>query len=660
MKRNKKLWIWTLTIFLSGSLYLHTADVPFCKQIANYSIEIILDTQQQWIFGEELVTWTNDTAYVTDELWFHLYWNAFQNNKSTFLIESSGNRTADFERDDWGYCRIEKIDLVQGENFEDFDLKPGMEFRSPDDGNPFDRTVLAVKLPQEIQPGQSITVRIVFQSKVPRPIARTGVFKDNYFMAQWFPKIGVFQNGNWNCHQYHASSEYFADYGTYDVQITVPSHFVVGATGEHRAKTVNKDGTITHHFYQHSVHDFAWTTSPRLLEYKEDYEFIQGKTTEITLLLQPEHKKLKDRYMNAIKNAIKYSSIFYGDYPYTTVTCVDPGYNSGSGGMEYPTFFTGGAYFLTRKGIPRPEGVTIHEFGHGYFYGLVGNNEFENPWMDEGFTSFLDTEIYYAAYGEPKFLKSYFGIPTAFRNVKIPIESDGISRHRQTYNMDQLQRYSWEFMERSSYGANSYSKAELMLRTLKRFMGKNLFAAMIKDYSMRWWFKHPEPIDFYDVVSEYAGEDMSWFLDQFVYGSEKLDYAISNISNKRPIQPEGLFDGEYKKNEETKGQDIFESEVLVRRLGEVKIPVEVQIVFKDGEIIVENWDGLYRWKKFKFSRPSPIVKAVIDPEFKLVLDINRTNNSCKVKPNRLAPLKGVSSWLLWLQHFLEFFTLFGG
>ena len=657
---NKKLWVWTLAVILSSGLSIHAADVPFCKQIANYSMEILLDCQQKVLFCFVLFTWTYDTDYATDELWFHLYWNAFEINKSTYFIESSGNRTAGFERDDWGYCRIEKIELVQDEYLEDIDLKPGMEFRSPDDGNPFDRTVFTVKLPQEIQTGQSITVRIFFQSKVPRPISRTGVYKDNYFIAQWFPKVGVFQNGQWNCHQYHASSEYFADYGTYDVSITVPSKFVIGATGEHRAQTDNEDGTTTHYFYQHSVHDFAWTASPRLLEYKEDYEFIPGKSTEITLLLQPEHKKIKDRYMNAVKNAIKYSSIFYGDYPYTTATCVDPGYNSRSGGMEYPTFFTGGTYFLTRKGIPRPEGVTIHEFGHGYFYGLVGSNEFENPWMDEGFTSFLDTEIYYAAYGEPVFSKSYFGIPVTFKDVNIPIESDGISRHRRTYNMDQLQRYSWEFMEGGSYGANSYSKAELMLRTLKRFLGKDLFAAMIKDYSMRWWFKHPQPKDFYDVVSEYAGEDMSWFLDQIVYGSEKLDYAVTDISNKSPTQFKGLLDGEYKDNKGSQEQNIYESEVLVRRLGEVKIPVEVQIVFRDGEQIIENWDGLYRWKKFSFNRPSPVVKAVVDPDFKLVLDINRTNNSRKINPNRLAPLKGVSAWLLWLQHFLEFFTLFGG
>jgi hypothetical protein len=444
------------------------------------------------------------------------------------------------------------------------------------------------------------------------------VYKDNYFIAQWFPKIGVFENGEWNCHQFHSSSEFYADYGTYEVKITLPSSMIVGATGEHREKIDNGDGTTTHNFFQHSVHDFAWTASPHLLEFKEDFEFAPGKTTEVTLLLQPYHKNLKDRYMKAVKNAIKYCSLFYGDYPYTTATCVDPSYNSRSGGMEYPTFFTGGAYFITRKGISRPEGVTIHEFGHGYFYGLVGSNEFENAWMDEGFTSFLDTEVYYTAYGDPLYSKTYFGIPFTFKD-------------------------------------------ELMLRSLKRYLGKDLFADMIKSYSLRWWFKHPKPQDFYDVVSEFAAQDMSWFFDQLVYGSGKLDYAIGSISNKQTRQQRGWFNGEYReirpKKEDAK---TYESEVLVRRLGEVKIPVEVLVVFEDGSEIREYWDGDYRWKIFQYSRPSRIAKAVVDPEFKLVIDVDRTNNSMVRKPNKVAPFKWASRWLIWLQHALEFFTVFGG
>ncbi len=643
--------------------FFTSPDEPLCKQIANYTMDVKLDTEQKLIKATEFLSWTNDTDISTQVLWFHLYWNAFQNNMSTFLTEGArrGRSVPGFKKDDWGFCRVNSIKVIQNPYFDDYDLFPIMEFRHPDDLNVLDQTVFSVKLAQPVEPGQTILLNIEFESKIPRPIARTGVYRNYYFIAQWFPKIGVFEDGEWNCHQYHSSSEYYADYGTYDVKITLPSSFIVGATGEHREKIDNTDGTTSHYFFQHSVHDFAWTASPSFLEYKEDFEFAPGKTTEITLLLQPYHKHLKERYMNAVKNAIKYCSLFYGDYPYTTSTCVDPAYNSRSGGMEYPTFFTGGAYFLTWKGMSRPEGVTIHEFGHGYFYGLVGSNEFENPWMDEGFTSFLDTEVYYAAYGEPLYNRTYFGIPVTFKEVKIPIESDGIASHRRTYNMDDMQRFAWKFMEGGSYGANSYAKAELMLRTLKRFMGEELFAKMIKDYSQRHWFKHPHPKDFYAVVSEYAEQDMSWFLDQFVYGSGKLDYAIGSIRSQKERQSRGWFDGEYRERaENTSNNTLYRSEVIVRRLGEVKIPVDLLIVFEDEREVKETWDGMYRWEKFTYTHTSRIKEAIIDPEFKLVLDLNRTNNSMKRKPNTLAPLKWTSNWLLWLQHALEFFTILGG
>jgi hypothetical protein len=654
---------WALLLLTVGPELL-LSQKTFCKQIANYTMDVKLDPEKKLINGKELLSWTNDSDFSVEELWFHLYWNAFQNNMSTFLLEGRrrrGRTVSAFKKEDWGYCQVESMKIVRNSSFEEYDLIPSLQFRQPDDDNFHDQTVFSVKLPQPLQPGETILLDIVFLAKVPRPISRTGFYKDYYFIAQWFPKIGVFQDGRWNCHQYHSSSEYFADYGTYDVKITIPSAFIIGATGEHLDKIDNGDGTTTHHFYQHSIHDFAWTTSPRFLEFKQEFHFAPGKSTDITLLLQPEHRKLKDRYLNAVKAAIKYCSLFYGDYPYSTATCVDPAYNSRSGGMEYPTFFTGGAYFLTRKGIPSPEGVTIHEFGHGYFYGLVGSNEFENAWMDEGFTSFLDTEVYYAAYGEPLYSEYYFGIPVTFNRIKMPIESEGISSHRQTSDMDNMQRFSWRFMESGSYEANSYGKAALMLRTLKRFMGKELFAKMIKAYSQRWWFKHPRPQDFYDIVSEYMDQDMSWFLDQFIYSSGKLDYAIGKIHSCKRKQPQGWFKGQYQEEKQKIPEEIsYESEVLVRRLGEVKIPVDIEVVFENGKVVREKWDGQYRWKKFKYKSPFRIMAAVVDPEFKLVLDVNRTNNSMTRKPNKLSLWKWTSNWMLWLQHALELFTIFGG
>jgi len=649
--------------FLCITSPLFSQQEPFCDQIASYSMNVELDTTVKTIDCTELLSWTNTSKMPTDELWFHLYWNGFQNNMSDFLQEGTqrwGRIVRQNKKEDWGYCRVEAIKIVGNESFPEANLMPTMLFRHPDDDNMLDQTVFSVELPKPIEPGQTIDLEIIFHSKVPRPIHRTGGHKDYYFIAQWFPKIGVFYEGNWNCHQFHATTNFFADFGTYDVRITLPSSYIIGATGEHRDKIDNRDGTTTHHFFQHSVHDFAWTASPDYLEYIEDFEFAPGKYTEITILLQPYHKNLKDRYMNAVKNAVKYCSQWYGDYPYTSVTCVDPAYNSRSGGMEYPTLFTGGTYFLSRKGISRPEGVTIHEFGHGYFFGLVATNEFEDAWMDEGFTSFLDSEVYYEAYGRTLYSRSYFNIPFVFKGVSMPIESSGISRHRRTYNIDNMQNFTWNFMDRNSYGANSYAKAELMLRSLKRYMGKEVFAEMIKDYSKRNWFKHPRPKDFYATVAEFAGQDMCWFLDQFIYGSGKLDYALGNITNRKERRQRGWFNDEFIEGEKSAPPtDLYQSEVLVRRLGEVQIPVDVLIRFEDGLEIKEIWDGRYRWKKYTYETSSKVKSAVVDPKFKLVADINRTNNSYLVKPNKLAPIKWTTKWLAWLQHAMEFFSLFG-
>lgn len=657
------LTLWLFIYFFVTSP-LSAGDEPLCEQIASYDLEVYLDTLQNTLTCTELVSWTNATQSPADELWFHLYWNAFQNNMSDFLSEGAqrwGRIFRTNSKDDWGYCRLNSIEIKDDSLLLETDLTPTLRYRHPDNDNVYDQTVFSVTLPKPVLPGETIEIKIEFFSKIPRPIHRTGVHKNYYFIAQWFPKLGVFEHGKWNCHQFHATTNFFADFGTYDVKITLPSSFIIGATGELLEKIDSEDGTTTHRFYQSCVHDFAWTASLHYSVFVENFEFSPGKQTEITLLLQPYHKNLKDRYMNAVKNALIFCSQWYGDYPYTTITCVDPAYNSRSGGMEYPTLFTGGTYFLSREGIPRPEGVTIHEFGHGYFYGLVASNEFEDAWMDEGFTSFLDSEVYYAAYGHPFYSRTYFGIPLVFREVSIPVESSGISRHRQTYDMDIMQNYTWQFLNSSSYGANSYAKAELMLRTLKRYIGEEVFAEMIKAYSQRYWFKHPRPKDFYSVVSEFAGQDMSWFLDQFVYGSGKLDYAVDRIRNARERVPRGWIEGQFQEGkQDTPPSKAYHSEVVVRRLGEVKIPVDLLVEFDDGTQIVERWDGQYRWKKYTYRTPSRIIRAVADPDFKLVSDINRTNNSRTVKPNKIGALKWTSKWLVWFQHALEFFSLFGG
>ena len=636
-------------------LYGQPSDDP----VSSYTMDVRLDKEANLIIGKELISWTNRSQNLVTELWFHLYWNAFKNNRTTLMSEVlrlNSPLVSGWREQDWGYCEILSLRLVNELTSVDTDLLRTMQYRHPDDQNVFDQTVFSITLPRALEPGQAVQLAIDFRSKIPRPIYNAGVFKDFYFVCQWYPKLGVFINGQWNCHQHHYGSEYFSDYSTYDVSLNLPASYVIGATGQRIKKVTNPDATVTHHFHQNNVHDFAWTASPSFLEYQENYEFAPGKTTEIHLLLQPFHSHLKNRYLNALKAALTYSSSALFPYPYSTITCVDPIRNCRCSGMEYPTLFTGGAYFIAPKKATRPEGVTIHEFMHNYFYGIIGTNEFEDAWMDEGMTSFFDSEAYDFAYGEPLFTKSYFGIPLTFRDVRIPIESEGMIYYIQAPDQDIPQRLSWEYRDTKSLTANVYGKGEILLRTLQRLLGEAQFSEMIKSYARQWSFRHPKPEDFIRVLGEYAPPQITDFMRQALTSSEKMDYSIDEIHNRR-IPP---FQGHKGSVSKLSDPETYESEVLVSRRGALTVPVDVLVILENGDKIVKTWDGRYGWERLLFKGRSRIESAIVDPDFKLVLDVNRSNNSRTIKPNKFGPLKWTSKWLFWLQHAFELLTMFAG
>ncbi len=667
------LFLVVIILLFSGILL---GQEPVCKHIANYKMDIVLDTDKKSLSGEEVLTWLNDSYYYADELYFHLYFNAFKNNKSTYMKESNTVLEEDIDPVELGYCDIISMKVLMNDYMEEMDITANIEFVQPDDDNKDDQTVIRVKLPNPVPPGKEIQLIIDFKTKIPKTIRRAGYYQDYYFLAQWFPKLGVFQDGEWNCHQYHHRSEFFADYGIYDVNITIPSDYVVGATGDKRTVIENGNGTITYNFYQESVHDFAWTASKDYIETIEKYSLPSGKNLEITLLLMKEHSGQADRYLKATKYAVKYYSEWYGDYPYSTVTVVDPAYRSGAGGMEYPTFFTGGTRWIASpEGVYRPEGVTVHEFGHGYFYGIIGNNEFEDAWLDEGFNSFAESSVMETAYGPNHLEVRYFGFPWMFKGVKYEQRFNGLQGYRRLATNDIMQRNAWEYMNSTSYVINAYDKPELMLRTLQNYLGKEVFGEIMKTYCKRWWYKHPKPEDFFRVVNEISGKDMTWFFDQFVYGSDVLDYSIEKISSEEESEQIGIFTkwGRDYVPEETEAESdtvintedekeekdkIYESEVLVRRLGGAKMPVEIQIKFDNGETINEAWDGQYRWKKFVYKKTAKIESAVVDPEHKYILDINYTNNSKIMEKDYIASLKWTTKWMFWLQNLLQLFSFF--
>jgi hypothetical protein len=492
-------------------------------------------------------------------------------------------------------------------------------------------------LAEPIAAGAGVTIDVAWTAHVPRTFARTGAIGNFFFIAQWFPKLGVLQDDGWNCHQFHAGTEFFSDFGVYDVSLTVPAGWVVGATGVQVKRDDNAERTATHRYYQEDVHDFTWTTSPDYIERTARFEHPRLPAVEMRLLLQPEHASQAERHFNATRTTLKHYGEWFGPYPYGHITIIDPAYQSGAGGMEYPTLFTAGTRWLAPAGVTTPEGVTVHEAGHQFWYGMVANNEFEDAWMDEGFNTYSTARALAEDY-TPNFLAlRYFGgfVPHVVREIALSRETEGnrLAGYRHDAESDVPSTPSFRYFP-STGGSITYNKTALWLNTLERWLGWPTMQRIMSEHFARSRFKHPAPDDFFKVANELAGRDLNGFFQQVYRSSDVFDYGVQQLQSER----EG---------------DHFRTIVVVRRYGEAIFPVNVDVAFKSGERITEQWDGQDRWKAYAYERPTEALSAQVDPNRVLLLDVNYTNNSATLEPRGgAAATKWSLAWMVWLQECL--------
>jgi hypothetical protein len=543
------------------------------------------------------------------------------------------------------------------------DLLPALTYIAPDDGNPEDRTVAEVQLPRRVGPGETIAVSIDFRSRLPRVSTRTGWKGDFFLVAQWFPKIGVFQEKGWNCHQFHASSEFFADFGDYDVSIDVPARYrgKVGATGvQVEARDLPGD-RVLYRFRQQSVHDFAWTADPEYLVIQDLFREPGVADTQIHLFLQPEHRAQAPRYLKATKTAISGYGRVLGPYPYSTLTVVDPPWGGrGAGGMEYPTLITGGTYRIAPASVQSPESVTIHEFGHQYFYGLLASNEFEEPWLDEGFNTYMEDRVVDAAYGSNHPVLSAFGWRAEIHlPVRLPLDTN--RRYFQVATEDVLASPAWKFRSRLNYGAHIYSKTALALSTLERLLGTPAMNRVLRLYADRWRFRHPTTADWIAAVHDATGRDFRWFFDRTFFSSGAVDYAVVEATSEKPAPAKGLFESDGRLEEKVpralSTPRGWNSLVTVARRGDVAMPVEILLRFDGGRTYRSTWDGEARWKKFRVANGPKLIEAVVDPDEKILLDLDRTNNGRLVVADQRAASRWTARATFWMQNLIDFLTL---
>jgi hypothetical protein len=611
---------------------------------ANYDIDVQLDHAARTLKGRETIRWRNISANPTSELQLHLYWNAWRNAESTWLRERRLGGGAAPRRDMFGSIDISAIRLRQEGSGSGLDLHSNKRFLAPDDGNAEDRTVIGIALPEPVAPMQEVELEIEWTGRIPKPFARTGWIDDYYFVAQWFPKVGVLEDRGWNTHQFHAATEFYSDFGVYDVRITVPSRFVVGGSGKAIQQTPNADGTTTHRFHGEDIHDFAWTASPRFLDLHRTFTHPTLPAIDMRLLLLDEHRGQEDRYFRIVADTLRLYGEWFGAYPYDHLTIVDPAYQSQSDGMEYPTLFTGRSRYIVPRHVQVPEATTAHEAGHQWWYAMVASNEFEHAWMDEGINTFATARVIDQVFTPNYVERRYFGgfVPWVFRDIPVRRDIDGnrLAGYRTATEADLPATPTFRYWPQTAT-AITYNKTALWLHTLENMIGWPMLQRTLAMYFDRWKFRHPQPDDFFQIANETTGLDLGWFFDQTYRTSNSFDYAVQDFSSIATRSP------------------TYRTTVVAQRLGEAIFPVDVVTTFVDGQQVTEHWDGRDRRTIWTYERPARATSVQIDPRRVLLLDAHYTNNSRTLSPRgSTASLKWALKWMVWLQDLMLTYGFF--
>ncbi len=625
------------------------------QRIANYTFEITLDHITHSLEGREWIEWKNLSSDTIRNIRLYMYLNAFKNNQSSYLKGSMmnvmGQDLSHRKDEDWGWVSV--VEAFQNEK-----EITDMYYVQPTDGNPLDQSVLEIVLDQPILPGATLSLDMVIEAKLPRIISRSGFAEHgHHHFVHWYPKMGVYEqdkNGEWgwNCHQFLRQMEFYGDHGNYDVTIEHDASLTLGGSGcfeWYKEPVEGAKGRVSTRFNADDVIDFGWVASPNLLVHTEQWRHV-----EIRLLYPKIHKRLVPRLIDAALHGLEYMDKHVGEYPYSTLTILDPPVHGlRSGFMEYPTYITGGSFYAFPKGLRSLESLIIHEFAHQYFMQMVANNEKEDPWLDEGFVTFYEDCIMEDAYGDA----------SLFDLLGYRVRNSSFTRNEYAslpnHSIGPIAVRSWDV--RRDYKGIIYSKTATVLQTLKRYIGEEHFDEMMRNYFEQNKFAHPRKDDFVSAVLEEFERHpniltpvIEEFLTDVLDGTKVCDYAVTNIFNGRTPPVSGLIDRtiEYKMSGLTSPGANYSS-VRLERWGSLIVPVDVRINWSDGTVSEEMWDGKSTVFVMEFSRDARIVSAEIDPERKLFLDIDFNNNSISLQSDKGGIWKYAMRSIYWVQNAIQ-------
>jgi hypothetical protein len=630
--------------FLTGCVCLiigHTAwgaQKPYFQQETNYKIHVRLDDFRNELFADEEIEYVNNSPEALPFIYFHLWPNAYKNNQTELAKQLLENGSTNFNfspEADKGY--IDQLDFkVNGETVK-------WEFA----GDTID--ICRIWLKQPLQHGERITISTPFHVKIPLgKFSRLGHLGQQYQITQWYPKPAVYDRNGWNQMPFLNQGEFYSEFGSFDVFITIPKNYVLGATGDRIdapeeeeflqkkadetlewAKEFERTGikkeefptsdsiTKTVHYHQDRVHDFAWFCDKRYHVLKGSMKTPHIQMPVTTWLMFTESEA--EFWLKAtpyIQDAITFYSLWNGDYPYHQVTAVDGGLSAGSG-MEYPNITVIGnvssAFTL--------ETVIMHEVGHNWFYGILGSNERKNPWMDEGLNSFDENRYIKTKYPDAKllgngsdFIGKTFDL-NRYNHKHLSYLEYLLNARKEEDQPIQLPAPDYTNF---NYAAIVYAKTALSFDYLMAFLGTSTMDAAMQQYFETWKFKHPQPDDLRKILEGVSHKDLSWFFDDLINTTKKLDYQILA---SRP-HANGFS-------------------VAVKNSGQIKGPVALCGIKNNVIRGIVWYDGFWGTEVLSFPPvPEGIDYFMIDYNSDMP-EINRNNNIVRTKGilKRLEPLK---------------------
>jgi len=604
---------------IDGSPALRGGGAARSPRAANYKIEARLDPLRHTLVASETLTWTNTSASEVDMLPFHLYLNAFKNEQSLLMRSSQGMvRQAKVSETGWGFLQIDSVHVAG------VDLTAKLHPPADAAG---DESVVELPLTQPVAPGATIEVAFKFTAQLPEVFARTGHKGDFHMVAQWFPKIGVRVGPpgaeRWDCPPLHANSEFFADFGTYDVALTVPSTHTIAATGVLTNAVDAGRGMRTLTYHAEDVHDFAWMADPFMDVMSGQAKLVDEGTVEVRVYYRAEQKDFARRHLDAAIGAVEKFSAMFVPYPWPIMSVIDPPVDamSDAGGMEYPTLVTtAGDSVFARPGIRVPEYVTVHEVGHNWFQGILASNEADEAWLDEGVNEWADAHVMAELYGQRTSLLDWMGWQGELSAV---VRAATISK-RETPSAIATAAYA--FVDSAAYAESSYGATQRALLTLERAVGSQRFLAAMKAYAKAFAFRHPTGRELFDLLSSELGQDLSWFFGPVFHEVGGLQLALRHAGCRPAHAARGVFgDGSAKKTVtelEAPDTGTWRCDVVVQNTGTVHVPVEIELRFADGSTKQLRWDdrGTGNWERFVVERSSRLVEVWLDPENKIALD----------------------------------------